>query len=118
MKSSTKVRWVQGAAVRKHKPERHARGFTCWGQFAALAGDLPRIIGLGRQAQSIWEYRQLPSRSLAYANPHRPWQLYQTMFLELLDRCQEVADNGRRKFRFKNKLLSLDATGIDLCATL
>ena len=23
-------------AVRKHKAERHARGFTCWGQFVAM----------------------------------------------------------------------------------
>jgi len=60
-----------------------------------------------------------PSRStLAYANQHRPWQLYQTVFLELLGRCEEQARSGRRKFRFKNKLLSLDATVIDLCATL
>jgi IS4 transposase len=55
---------------------------------------------------------------LAYANQHRPWQLYQTVFLELLARGQELAHSGRRKFRFKNKLLSLDATVIDLCATL
>jgi len=55
---------------------------------------------------------------LAYANQHPPWQLYQTVFLELLARCQELAHSGRRKFRFKNKLLSLDATVIDLCATL
>ncbi len=60
-----------------------------------------------------------PSRStLAYANQHRPWQLYQTVFLELLGRCEEQACSGRRKFRFKNKLLSLDATVIDLCASL
>jgi len=24
------------AAVRQHKAERHARGFTCWGQFVAM----------------------------------------------------------------------------------
>ena len=24
------------SAVRKHKAERHARGFTCWGQFVAM----------------------------------------------------------------------------------
>jgi Transposase DDE domain len=60
-----------------------------------------------------------PSRStLAYAHQHRPWQLYQTGFLELLNRCQALAHSGKRKFRFKNKLLSLDATVIDLCATL
>jgi hypothetical protein len=45
-------------------------------------------------------------------------QLYQTVFLELLARCQEVAHHGRRQFRFKNKLLTLDATVIDLCAAL
>jgi len=35
----------------------------------------------------------------------------------LLLRCQPLA-KGRRKFRFKNKLVSLDSTVIDLCATL
>ena len=24
------------AAVQQHKAERHARGFTCWGQFVAM----------------------------------------------------------------------------------
>lgn len=41
---------------------------------------------------------------------------YQTVFLELLDRCEQLAHSGRRKFRFENKLLSLKATVIDLCA--
>jgi hypothetical protein len=58
-----------------------------------------------------------PRRStLAYANAHRPWQLYQQVFYQLLARCQAVAP--KNKFRFKNKLLSLDATIIDLCAEL
>ena len=39
------------------------------------------------------------------------------MFEALLLRCQPLA-KGRRKFRFKNKLVSLDSTVIDLCATL
>ena len=39
------------------------------------------------------------------------------MFQELLARCQPLA-RGRRKFRFNNKLVSLDSTVIDLCATL
>ena len=50
-----------------------------------------------------------PSRStLAYANEHRPWQLYRAVFEALLLRCQPLA-KGRRKFRFKNKLVSLDS---------
>ena len=64
----------------------------------------------------IWDCRKRQSRStLAYANEHRPWQLYQTVFHQLLSRCQAVA-KGKKKFRFKNKLMSLDATVIDLCA--
>jgi IS4 transposase len=56
-----------------------------------------------------------PKRStLAYANEHRPWQLFEAVFYQLLDRCRTVA--GPKPFRFKNKLLSLDATVIDLCA--
>ncbi len=41
----------------------------------------------------------------------------QAVFQELLGRCQARAQ-GRKKFRFKNKLVSLDSTVIDLCATL
>ena len=47
----------------------------------------------------------------------QPWQLYRTVFRELLARCQRAV-LARRKLRFKNKLVSLDSTVIDLCATL
>ena len=57
-----------------------------------------------------------PRSTLAYANAHRPWALYQTVFYQVLARCREVA--GAKPFRFKNKLLSLDATVIDLCAEM
>jgi hypothetical protein len=65
-----------------------------------------------------------PSRStLAYANEHRPWQLQRTVFEQLLAKCQMLVarqpeTRKKRKFRFKNPLLSLDATVIDLCATM
>ena len=59
----------------------------------------------------------LPLR-LSYANEHRPWQLYQKMFYHLLGKCQSTARLQKRKFRFKNKLFSLDATVIELCVTL
>jgi hypothetical protein len=76
------------SAVQTHRAERHARGFTCWGQFVAML-----FCQLGR-AQSLREIcgglegklKHLglpcgPSRStLAYANAHRPWQLYESIF--------------------------------------
>ncbi|MGH7966234.1 MAG: IS4 family transposase, partial [Candidatus Binatia bacterium] len=114
--------------VRKHGAERHARGFSCWQQFVAML-----FCQLGK-AQSLREICQglcsvegklvhlgvsaAPSRStLAYANRHRRWELFQAVFFSLLDRCREVAP-GRHPLRFKNPLLSLDATTIELCASL
>jgi len=114
--------------VRKHKGERHARGFTCWGQFVAMlfcqlgkAQSLREICGGLAASEGKLRHlgiHQAPKRStLAYANEHRPWGIYQSVFEKLLSRCQEVV-GPRKKFRFKNKLMSLDATVIDLCAEL
>jgi hypothetical protein len=113
-------------AVSATEAERHARGFTCWGQFVAMlfcqlgrAHSLREICGglascEGRLAHLGIE---APKRSsLAYANAHRSWTLYQAVFYQLLERCRGVA--GPKKFRFKNKLLSLDTTVIDLCAEM
>jgi hypothetical protein len=115
------------ALVKRTHAERHARGFTCWGQFVAMmfcqlgrAHSLREICGGLRSSEGKLKHLgiQAPSRStLAYANGHRPWQLYRAVFQELLGRCQAQV-TGRRKFRFKNKLVSLDSTVIDLCATL
>lgn len=59
-----------------------------------------------------------PKRStLAYANEHRSWELFEKVFYGLLARCQGEFV-GKTKFRFKNKLLSFDATVIELCASL
>ncbi len=115
------------ALVKRTHAERHARGFTCWGQFVAMlfcqlgrAHSLREICGGLRSSEGKLKHLGIsaPSRStLAYANEHRPWQLYRAVFQELLARCQAQV-TGRRKFRFKNKLVSLDSTVIDLCATL
>lgn len=117
------------AAVGKHHAERHARGFTCWGQFIAmLFCQLGRAHSLSEITQGLAASEgklkhlglsQAPAKStLAYANQHRPWELYQTVFFQLLDRCQTLAATRRSKFRFKNKLVSLDASVIDLCLQL
>jgi uncharacterized protein DUF4372/DDE family transposase len=113
-------------AVVETKAERHARGFTCWGQFVAMlfcqlgkAQSLREICGGLASCEGRLAHLGItvPSRStLAYANEHRPWQLYQAVFYQLLAKCQAVAP--KNKFRFKNKLLSLDATIIDLCAEM
>jgi hypothetical protein len=60
-----------------------------------------------------------PSHStLAYANEHRPWKLYQDTFLKLFERCRTQVNTGKKKFRFHNKLVGLDSTVIDLCLAM
>ena len=115
--------------VHSHKAERHAKGFHCWDQFVAMlfcqlaqAQSLREICG--GLACCLGKLKHLgvnnaPKKStLSYANQHRPWQVYQDLFYQMLARCQTVAIGKKRRFRFKNKLLSLDATVIDLCLTM
>ena len=114
--------------VRKHQGERHARGFTCWQQFVAMlfcqlghAQSLREICG--GLAATEGKLRHLgvlecpKPTTLSYANAHRPWELYRSIFEQTLARCQaEALAQGKRKFRFKHKLLSLDASMVELCA--
>jgi hypothetical protein len=115
-------------AVRETRAERHARGFTCWGQFVAMlfcqlgqARSLREICGGLAGCEGKLKHlgvSQSPNKStLAYANEHRPWQLYQRVFHILFARCQQAA-SGRRSFRFRNPLMSIDGTIIELCATM
>ena len=114
--------------VRDTRAERHARGFTCWGQFVAMlfcqlgqARSLREICGGLAGCEGKLKHLgvpQAPNKStLAYANEHRPWQLYQRVFNILFARCQQVP-RGPRPFRFRNPLMSIDGTIIELCATM
>jgi len=116
------------ALVIKRQAERDAKGFTCWAQFTAmlfcqlahadslreicngLACCLGKLVHLGIQRG--------PSKSnLSYANAHRPAALFEDVFWTMMDRFRAQSHLGKRqhKFRFKNKLLSLDSTTISLC---
>lgn len=114
--------------VSETKAEKAAKGFSCWQQFVAMlfchlgqAHSLREICG--GLASGFGKLKHLgilsaPKRStLSYANEHRPWQLYQKLFYQLLKKC-EALSTGKNKFRFKNKLFSLDATVIELCVSL
>jgi hypothetical protein len=118
-------------AVKDHRAERHARGFTSWGQFVAMlfcqlgrAHSLREICGGLACCEGKLKHLGIPlapkRSTLAYANEHRPWQLFQTIFQQLLERARQVvyAQGGPKEFRFKNKLMSLDASVIDLSVAL
>jgi len=105
--------------------ERHAKGFTCWSQFVSMlfcqlgrAHSLREITGGLRSCEGKLKHLGITAPShttLAYANRHRPWELYQHVFVKLFDRCRIQVKVGKRKFRFKNKLISMDSSTIDLC---
>src|SRR6202795_2832522 len=92
-------------AVATTNAERHARGFTCWGQFVAMlfcqlgrAHSLREICGGLRSSEGKLKHLGItaPARStLAYANAHRPWELYRAVFQTLLGRDQSQATGLR-----------------------
>jgi hypothetical protein len=113
-------------AVSETKSEYHARGFSSWNHFvsmlfAQLAGhDSLRGVeaGLATQCQKLYHLgiKPIHRATLAYANKHRPHELFKKLFFNMLSKCQPLAP--KHKFRFKNKLYSLDATIIDLCLSM
>jgi len=114
-------------AVRETKAERHARGFRCWDQFVAMmfchladANSLREMCGGLASSEGRLAHlgTRIPARStLAYANGHRDWKLYEKVFDQLYEFC--VADLGMKtKFKFKNPLLSIDSTHIGLCSEM
>jgi len=115
------------AAVARTGAEQRSKGFSCWAQFVAM------IFCQLAQAKSLREITQglaccegrlrhlgleeSPARSpLSYANRVRPAALYEEVFQLVLARCH--ATSPGHKFRFKNKLLSLDSTVLELCASM
>lgn len=114
--------------VKETRAERHARGFSSWDHLVAML-----FCQLGR-ANSLREISHglascegklshlgiepVSKSSLSYANAHRPYELFERVFQALYARLAAQASVGKHKFRFKNKLKSLDASIIDLSLAL
>jgi hypothetical protein len=112
--------------VGEHRSDRHARGFTSWEQLVAML-----LCHLGRM-HSLREIeyglssaegrlshigvKRAARSTLAYANEHRPWELYQSLFYRVLELCR--TSDRRHKYRFKNKLLSIDSTTIEVVSEM
>jgi len=119
------------ALVRKHQAERRAKGFTCWTQFGSMlfcqlshAASLRDICNglsccLGKLIH-LGITRSPKKSTLSYANEKRPASLFEDLFWTALERFRgaHLLDERRRRFRFKNKLLSLDSTTMSLCLSL
>lgn len=113
--------------VEQHQAERHARGFSSWDHFVAMEYcQVGRAQSLGEICDGLNSLQgkknhlgiETPRKStLAYANEHRPAALFESIFHALVARVQHLL-GVRHRFRFKNKLLTIDTTTIDLCASM
>jgi Domain of unknown function (DUF4372)/Transposase DDE domain len=117
--------------VKETGADKHAKGFNCWTQFVAMlfcqmahADSLREICNGLRCCEGKLRHLgidQAPNKStLAYANEHRDAFLYERLFYETYDhfRTQGALSQSKHRFRFKNKLMSLDSTTISLCLEL
>jgi hypothetical protein len=113
--------------VRELKAEHRSKGFSSWDQFVAmLFCQLAQARSLREISQGLksceGKLRHLglesePKRStLSYANAHRPWELFERLFYDLLEQCRALSP--KKKFRFKNRLLTMDSTTVELCASM
>lgn len=117
--------------VSKHKAEAAAKGFTSWTHFVSMlfcqlaSAESLREICTGLEC-CLGKLRHLglrcaPKKStLSYANAHRPAAMFEELFMNTLARFRALGQLGpqQHKFRFKNKLYSMDATVISLCLSL
>jgi hypothetical protein len=113
--------------VKRTKAQYASKGFSSWAQLVAMmfcqlgrAHSLREIEGGLKSCEGKLAHlgMQAPARSsLSYANAHRPWQLFEQVFHGLYEKVSAKV-TGRRKFRFKNKLVSIDSTVIDVSLSM
>lgn len=108
--------------TKQHHSGQKLRKTSRWSQFVALmlaqlsGRHSLRDIEANLQAQSKRLYHlgaaPVARSSLSRLNEKQPHSLYEALFYRLYAQCQRQAP--RHRFRFKNKLYSLDASLIDL----
>ena len=118
--------------VKEFRSDYQSKGFNSWSQFVCM------IFCHLAQAKSLREICNglrcclgklkhlgvvgFPNKStLSYANSNRPNGLYESLFYKTLEKVQVLAPGYKRKkgkFRFRNRLFSIDSTIMDLCLNL
>jgi hypothetical protein len=108
------------------RPKRRYRTMDRWSQFVVML--FAQITGRSSLRDIAQQFHvratnlyhlgvNLVKRTtLADANTKRPAKFFETLFAHQYAKCASFAP--RKKFRFKNKLYSFDATTIDLCLSL
>ena len=112
--------------VSMHNAEYDSKGFSSWTQFSSmLFGQFARCESLREICHSLHTLNGKLSHlgltkhpcpsTLAYANEHRPWEVFRDVFFKVRGQCEDIARLQKRKFRFHNPVESMDATLIPVC---
>ena len=106
----------------RHSTGRRARSFSRWSQFVHLmfmqltgrSSLRDGIQTMNSRADNLYHLgaKTVSRSTFADANNVRPASFYEALFVKTYQRCQIVSP--KHKFKFKNKLFSLDASVIDL----
>jgi putative transposase len=106
----------------KHSTGRKPRKFSRWSQFVHLmfmqitgrASLRDGIQSMNSRAKNLYHLGVKPvaRATFADANNKRPASFYEALFEKIYQRCTLISP--KHKFKFKNKLYSLDASVIDL----
>lgn len=115
--------------VRHHGNDRYSKGFSSWDHFVSM---MFCQLALSKSLREICDglksclnktihlgLLRLPTKSnLSYANKNRSYELFENVFYSTLKMIQSEHFPKKKKFRFKNKLYSMDASIIDLCLNI
>jgi hypothetical protein len=110
----------------EHGTGRKARSFNRWSQLVHLlsmqltarASLRDGVASLKARSKNLYHLgvQPVPRSTFADANNRRPASFFEALFALMYRRCLPLAP--KHKFRFKNKLFSLDATVVSLCLSL
>jgi hypothetical protein len=112
--------------AKQHHSGRAFRTSSRWSQFVGLTmaqlsgrSSLRDIVdNLSAQTHRLYHLgcARLTRSNLSRMNESKPFELYEALFMKLLQRCQKLAP--KHDFKFNNPLYSLDASVIDLCLSV
>jgi len=111
--------------IKKHQTEYRSKGFSSWDHFVSMlfcqmseAKSLKEIeLGLKSCEGNLSHLGiNAPAKStLAYANEHRDWRLFEGLFQQLLQDLRSQITEKSKRIALSNKLYSIDSTTVELC---
>jgi hypothetical protein len=114
--------------VRQHRGDRYVKKMRCKDQLTILlyaqatGKDSLRDIETGLFLRdSTWHHlglRSVARSTLAKANERRSFSVYESLFYELVKRCQGLSSRTALEFSFRNDLKAVDASTVELCLSL